>query len=1688
MAKQGRDIAITTRAPLVDLKKDFDEMVAIARTQSKLIADALSSAFKTDIAADLRKAVQEAAKLAGSIPAPAAPKAAPGGTPSGTPKTTPKAPTGTGNGGTDPATEERERIAAAERANAAILAAEERANKLREALSQKSTDELIADIDRLQQAKKATTAAIADVEDKAAKQLLQQQKKAIEEELAITSERARKRKEVLEGGAGASVGILGIGRKQAGGDQPAADAPDVKDFEIPADSIAAGFAKTRAELVKFINDLKDAKAGMEEMGDTGTSEFSTLTDSINTAEAELSRLDESAKKKNPFKELLADPTKLAAIGGAIASAGEQLEEFSQKGIAARDAMLNLQAKTGATAEEAAKLGALAEDAFRRGVGESLADAIGAIGTAQQLLGDFIDPAQLGDVTARAAALGQVFDKDVNEVLGKSRTFFANFKTDGKEGADLISLAMQQAGTAMDDVLDTMDEYSQLAVQTGASAEQWTGLLINGVQAGARDTDKIADSLKELQIRLKAGDTTKALEDINTPITAQIQGIVKLGEQGKLSAFEVAQQSAKAIEAAFDAGKISEAVRSQLQVAIAGTPAEDLGSDLYGRIFSADIDTNAIKEQAAAAGAQIDNALGPVTFGEKVQKELDLITTQIGAVVGPVASGFGGILQSVSSVAPALSLLNAENAKFALTLLKSVIPATVLDTGTKVGGAVATKLVTAAQWLWNAALAANPIGLVIAGVVALVAAIALLSDSYEDQLEDEKAATEAQLEGIEAKKKANLAEQNRQKTIGQLANDYEKLATKANRSAAEEKRLAELSVQLNEQYPGLISSTKSFAENLDSVRKVGQGTVDSIKNLQKEFDNLERQQQRAQRNIGFSDVQLAARAFSATVEDADFKFVDERGQEIDPLFFIQKRFEKVNKGLQEFTKSNGANKNVDVEILNFQADLQNIVGKADDVNEARKSLTEYIAAIQNYRKILGAQFDKQPEAPPTEAPPTAPTPPEDKGTLDFAQKTAEAKRKANALQAEIDIKNAKDERDRIRKIAEERRRVIDEQLGIDLKQADDDAKAAEAEGKTVTGLKTFKTQLEDTAKLEREKANEEEQEQIRALTQKLIDEELKGATAQATARKDAAQAELDAEVALQDALGVVTAEGLRKRLDLQKAVRAEERAILIATLASNDAIFQAEFKKLQDDFAGGAIDEATLRARLAAARTAAEQRVVGTTPATADPRLRAFDAQTQRDTATGEKDIRVKQREEEINKLKTLAERERATALGELQDRLDAELILFAGNEDAKNEILAKAAKERAEIEEKFLRETNRFYQFALDVKTALEQAFTDVVDDETRKQAEKRKGELDSDLESLKRKAIAGELSLNDFQKQASKITEEQAKVQQTLAQDTFDFDRDIKRAGIVVAESFEKNRVAATQKASEELLASENDLFQLRLSLDGKSAEEQAKIQEDIKKKEDELNDKRIAGLENLAASASATFLTALAQGEDAGKAFGRLIFDTIQQAVPGIVALIFGQAIATLGPILGPIASGALTATFYGLIALARGQIQGNASGDIRIKGPGSRTSDSILRRVSVDESIVSARGTLAPGNEEALRWMNKGNSILKYPGLSNVALSRLAPMPLREDLARNPLMVIAPNGQLLERALRQSETAQQTAQGVLQAVAGLKQETQEQILEQGELLRRNTHDIKTILDHRLPKGGTPPPPPANPWRTRK
>lgn len=451
-------------------------------------------------------------------------------------------------------------------------------------------------------------------------------------------------------------------------------------IKIDDSALSGAFDEAQAAAKKFNEEQKKVLAQLNLTGKKGTAEYKQVQMAIADSEKVLKKFDDAMEdvNKKPFN--LGDKLKggLGQVGGALQSmtglsagmlgvgavAGGVATAFKglydqQKNVAT--AMLDVKAKTGATDEQMKELEQSAKNAFVKGVGESIADAVTIMGTGQQMLGQFLDTKGIEQFTVRAAAIGQVFDKDVNEVISKSRTFISNFGLDGQKAADLVSYAMQKSGTGMDDTLDTLDEYSQLMKEAGFSAEEFVSILTTGVQAGTRDTDKLADAMKETQIRIKAGDYAKPFTDMiaassgaTQKLQADVKAILDSAANGDITIAEAMQKAAMKIEEGFAKGDINAQMRSQLQIAISGTPAEDLGADLYGRIFGAPIDKEAINKKAQEAGNELANALGPINSFETLQKTLEVtffdtfkdIFPMIQQLLGVIGNSLGPVLTNL----------------------------------------------------------------------------------------------------------------------------------------------------------------------------------------------------------------------------------------------------------------------------------------------------------------------------------------------------------------------------------------------------------------------------------------------------------------------------------------------------------------------------------------------------------------------------------------------------------------------------------------------------------------------------------------------------------------------------------------------------------------------------------------------------------------------------------------------------------------------------------------------------------------------------------------------------------------------------------------------------------------------------------------------------------------------------------
>lgn len=385
----------------------------------------------------------------------------------------------------------------------------------------------------------------------------------------------------------------------------------------------------------------------------------------------------------------------------------------------------LAAQLGLTEKESKRVGDVAGKVFAGAYGESMEQVNQAVSSVVQNMSGMrtASSAALQETTQRALTLADVMGEDVGRVTATVSTLMkTGLAKNSQEAFDVITRGSQLGANKQQDLLDTLNEYPVQFQKMGLSAQQATGLLVQGLQAGARDSDIVADSIKEFSIRAIDGSKLTA------------EGFKALGLNADIMASKIAKggkSSSEALDLTLDRLRgIKDPVdRSRAAVALFGTQAEDLGQAL----FALDLDTAA--SGMGKVGGAADKAA--TTMGESASAKIEtfkrtLMTTFVnilGNTVLPKIQAFIGWLGKLGVTPTGMIAVVAAIAGLALSV-KLVTGAIALYNAAIKVAAVASKIWAGAIWLVNAAMKANPIGIVITVIAALVAALVLAYNKSE----------------------------------------------------------------------------------------------------------------------------------------------------------------------------------------------------------------------------------------------------------------------------------------------------------------------------------------------------------------------------------------------------------------------------------------------------------------------------------------------------------------------------------------------------------------------------------------------------------------------------------------------------------------------------------------------------------------------------------------------------------------------------------------------------------------------------------------------------------------------------------------------------------------------------------------------------------------------------------------------
>ncbi|MFJ8049312.1 phage tail tape measure protein [Streptomyces luteogriseus] len=386
-----------------------------------------------------------------------------------------------------------------------------------------------------------------------------------------------------------------------------------------------------------------------------------------------------------------------AVGALVAKGiGEAIEKQAATG--------KLKAQLGLSPKEAKTAGAAAGKLYAGAVTGSIdegAQAVRAI-MAAGLAPEKATTKQLAAMATKVQDLSSLFELDLGQTANAvGQILKTGLAKNGNEAMDVLFAGMQKLGPRADDIADTFNEYSTIFRSLGLDVQTTMGLFSQGMKAGARDTDVIADSLKEFQIRATDGSKAsaegfKALGLDAKEMTAQIAG----GGKGASSGLQLVLDKLRKMKDPVD--------RNAAAVALFGTKAEDMGKALYTLDPSKAVDgLGKVGGAAKRAGNDLRDNAG-VTFEQFKRRALMALGDVASKYAIPPLMRFGRFLNK--DVVPPV--------KTAATWLGDHLVPVVKDTGSAVGSTI--------RWFKEWGIWLSPLAILIGGVTLALSAQAIMT--------------------------------------------------------------------------------------------------------------------------------------------------------------------------------------------------------------------------------------------------------------------------------------------------------------------------------------------------------------------------------------------------------------------------------------------------------------------------------------------------------------------------------------------------------------------------------------------------------------------------------------------------------------------------------------------------------------------------------------------------------------------------------------------------------------------------------------------------------------------------------------------------------------------------------------------------------------------------------------------------
>ena len=311
--------------------------------------------------------------------------------------------------------------------------------------------------------------------------------------------------------------------------------------------------------------------------------------------------------------------------------------------------------------------------------------------------------------SKVQAVSEHFGTDFNETLRAANALSKGFGISMEDAMKLVQDGLVSGANAGGDFIDTVREYPRYFKEAGLSAEDFIAITTNAAQQGVF-SDKGVDVIKEGNLRIR--EMTTATADALNGIGISAEKVQADLQAGSITTFDVMQMvAAKLNELPASSAAVGTAIAD-----IFGGPGEDAGLEYIKTLANIQLNMDAVKAATQGTAEQQERQ---IQMQENLKNglsgliDLSAIYTDVKpyvdltAQIGMAAMGIGGLIKTVKAMNIQQAILK--------TRIVAVAAAQKMVT-------IATTAWTAVQKVLNLVLTANPIGLIITAIGALVAAL------------------------------------------------------------------------------------------------------------------------------------------------------------------------------------------------------------------------------------------------------------------------------------------------------------------------------------------------------------------------------------------------------------------------------------------------------------------------------------------------------------------------------------------------------------------------------------------------------------------------------------------------------------------------------------------------------------------------------------------------------------------------------------------------------------------------------------------------------------------------------------------------------------------------------------------------------------------------------------------------------